>query len=340
MAGSLSAKKHWRNDGRDYQQDGYQEQAYGDYARKGYGNEPYGSGQKYPQRETGDRYYSRDNYASNQEGDANTWKARSASPWYDEYNASGYNASSNWNNTSSSGGGRYRGDYAADPYYTSAEGSFGRANTRQDGYGYHNGAYRGSSNNLDRVEGPVSASTSAYYRADGYASSRYNYDYNNAYHERFDERGYGPDTTTPVANRYGTAARGGRYGFGNAFRTGNAVANVTGKYATNFKTRQYSFGAKKANFVRSNAKNNANKNTSGSSDEAQAEQKEPEKPKVITGKVFLFLFSLYFFFLKYSNFLVIFLLFFRPRSKGFSHVAHQFAGFSSDHGAAKVESEA
>ena len=298
MAGNLSAKKHWRNDGRDYHQESYQEQAYGDYARKGYGNEQYSSAQKYPQRETGDRYYSRDNYASNPEGDANAWKARSASPWYDEYNTSGYAASSNWNNSSSSGGGRYRGDYAADPYYSTAEGSFGRANTRQDGYGYNSGAYRGSSSNLDRAEGLPSASTSAYYRADGYASSRYNYDYSNAYHERFDERGYGPDTTTPVANRYGTAARGGRYGFGNAFRAGNAAAGgVTGKYATNFKTRQYSFGAKKTNFVRNNVKNNANKNASGNSEEAQAEEKEPEKPKVITGK-----FSFSFFYWSFFHF--------------------------------------
>lgn len=289
-----STKKAWRGDsGRDYASTaGYQDQAYETYTRKGYGNDAYGSDQKYPiQRDGSDRYYNRDNYASNTQSDA-TWKPREASPWYDEYgNSANYN-SAGWNNSNSTGG-RYRGgEYPADPYYAGGEGGFGRTNTRQDGYDYPaGGLYRSSS--LERSD--VLPSSNAYYRGgDGYATQRYNYDYSGR-QDRIDERAYSAEGTTPSqTNRYTTARGGGKFGFANTFHANNATNFGTGgngKYANSFKARQYSFGAKKAARTVGVAKNNSSSSSAGSSDEAQVEQKEPEKPKVITGKLLMLFYN-------------------------------------------------
>jgi hypothetical protein len=144
---------------------------------------------------------------------------------------------------------------------------------------------------MERIDIPA-PSSSAYYHADNYSSgARYNYEpYESSYLDRFEVRDYGGDAATPTAaSRYantgGRGAGGARFGFANSFRAGNAInyGAANGKYATNFKTRQYSFGAKKANTFKPVNKSAVNKKGGVGVGAIEAEEKESEKPKLITG---------------------------------------------------------
>lgn len=230
--------------------------------------------------------YGRDypNYAGENAG----WKQQRASSWYDDYPSAGtaYGASTSWNADS-----RYR-DYPThdtDPYASSSSAYYRSSSGKGDGYGY-DGYYRSSSAERgdayqgDRSAVVPSSSSHAYYGADGYSAARYDYP-QDGYGTRYDSQAYGADTTGG-AGRFG---KGGRFGFSSAYRTDNAANSTAagGRYANTFKARQYSFGNKKVNKARQTTAGSPNKRRGAANkdgEEAQQEQKEPEKPKIIDGK--------------------------------------------------------
>lgn len=232
------------------------------------------------------RSYDRDYSAYG--SDSTNWKQRGSS-WYEDFPTSA--SGGGYESTAWSGDGRYREYPVHEDSYSASSSGFYRSNSgKLDGsYGY-DGYYRSISADLggsytnERSTSVPSSSSNAYYGADAYSSTRYDY---SGYNAHYEGQGYGTDGR--CADKFG---RTGKYGFSSAYRAGTTTTTAStsaagGRYANTFKTKQYSFGNKRNN--RNKVGGAATGESNGCSvtpkeGEAQEEQKEPEKPKIIDGK--------------------------------------------------------
>ena len=177
----------------------------------------------------------------------------------------------------------YEGYGDDDMYHNNAESAHTRSYLGVERYSY-DGYY--NANDTEIAMGDYSR-TNEYADRFAYSYSGYHDSYNDGVGGNYN----GTDRESMGTGQFGV--RSNRFGLSSPFRGGsagtasNASASAGGRYANTFKARQYSFGTRKVTRstenVSSSSKTSVVKTgTEGSSDKKE-KQKEPEKPRVITG---------------------------------------------------------
>jgi hypothetical protein len=254
--GNTSASRRlWRGNSREANSVGRSESYYGHH------------GPDYYPREGGydvNRHYGKQYPGDSAAGYGEWGPMQSSAGWYDDYQGDkGYSGPA-WGGETQSG---YR------DYYPDAETAMSRQYSDGGTYSYPS-LYRSSS--VDRKHSVPSSS--GYFRNEEYYGDRYSGGFGGfrgAYSNTAQEGGVG------VRGGY----QSGRFG---VLSTGT---NATSRYATTFKARQYSFGAKKAT-SRASVGPRGGAAAGAGPQKVQAVKVEPEKPRIITGKRFLSLAAL------------------------------------------------